>query len=74
DENPRTEDEKAIEDDIKKGLTQADTATLIHDRKQALMHLLATANNGDIILVAGKGHEVYLIFGDKKVHYSDREC
>ncbi|MEL0629407.1 UDP-N-acetylmuramoyl-L-alanyl-D-glutamate--2,6-diaminopimelate ligase [Psychromonas aquatilis] len=74
DDNPRTEDAKAIVDDIKKGLTQADTATVIHDRKQALMHLLATANNGDIILVAGKGHEDYQIFGDKKVHYSDREC
>ena len=38
------------------------------------MHLLATASENDIILLAGKGHEDYQIFGDKKIHYSDREC
>ena len=74
DDNPRSENAQQIVDDIKKGLTDPDKALVIHDRKQAILHLLATASENDIILVAGKGHEDYQIFGDKKVHYSDREC
>ena len=74
DDNPRSENAQEIVDDIKKGLTHPEKALVIHDRKQAILHLLATANEHDIILIAGKGHEDYQIFGDKKVHYSDREC
>lgn len=74
DDNPRSEDALLIVEDIKKGLTQPDHALVIHDRKQAILHLLKTAKVNDIILIAGKGHEDYQIFGDKKVHYSDREC
>lgn len=74
DDNPRSEDALLIVEDIKKGLTQPDHALVIHDRKQAILHLLKTAKANDIILLAGKGHEDYQIFGDKKVHYSDREC
>jgi len=74
DDNPRSENAQSIVDDIKLGLTLPDSATVIHDRKQAILHLLKTAQANDIILLAGKGHEDYQIFGDKKVHYSDREC
>lgn len=74
DDNPRSEDALFIVEDIKKGLTEPDHALVIHDRKQAILHLLKTAKENDIILLAGKGHEDYQIFGDKKVHYSDREC
>ena len=74
DDNPRSENAQEIVADIKQGLTHPEQALVIHDRKQAILHLLATANEHDIILIAGKGHEDYQIFGDKKVHYSDREC
>lgn len=74
DDNPRSENAQQIVEDIKKGLTQPELALVIHDRKQAILHLLQSAQANDIILMAGKGHEDYQIFGDKKVHYSDREC
>jgi len=74
DDNPRSENAQAIVEDIKQGLIHPDQAIVIHDRKQAILHLLENAQANDIILVAGKGHEDYQIFGDKKVHYSDREC
>lgn len=74
DDNPRSESAQLIVEDIKKGLHQPEQALVIHDRKQAILHLLKTAKENDIILLAGKGHEDYQIFGDTKVHYSDREC
>ena len=74
DDNPRSENAQAIVEDIKQGLINPEQATVIHDRKEAIIHLLDNAQANDIILVAGKGHEDYQIFGDKKVHYSDREC
>ncbi|MDA7747163.1 UDP-N-acetylmuramoyl-L-alanyl-D-glutamate--2,6-diaminopimelate ligase, partial [Psychromonas sp.] len=74
DDNPRSENAQNIVDDIKTGLSSPDKALVIHDRKEAILHLLNIAEVNDIILVAGKGHEDYQIFGDKKVHYSDREC
>jgi UDP-N-acetylmuramoyl-L-alanyl-D-glutamate--2,6-diaminopimelate ligase len=74
DDNPRSENAQQIIEDIKKGLTVPEQALVIHDRQQAISHLLKTAQVNDIILIAGKGHEDYQIFGDKKVHYSDREC
>ncbi|TEW54927.1 UDP-N-acetylmuramoyl-L-alanyl-D-glutamate--2,6-diaminopimelate ligase [Psychromonas sp. RZ22] len=74
DDNPRSENAQAIVEDIKAGLISPENAIVIHDRKQAITHLLAASQANDIILLAGKGHEDYQIFGDKKVHYSDREC
>jgi len=74
DDNPRSESPESIVEDIKLGLVEPGQAKVIHDRKQAILHLLNTAQANDIILIAGKGHEDYQIFGDKKVHYSDREC
>jgi len=43
------------------------------DRKKAIVLALATANKGDIVIVAGKGHEDYQIFKDRTVHFSDAE-
>ena len=74
DDNPRGESAQAIVEDIKQGLINPEQAIVIHDRKKAILHLLANSQVNDIILVAGKGHEDYQIFGDKRVHYSDREC
>ena len=74
DDNPRGEDAQLIVKDIKLGLVNPEQAIVIHDRKEAILHLLNNAKADDIILIAGKGHEDYQIFGDKKIHYSDREC
>lgn len=74
DDNPRNESALLIIDDIKKGLVVPENALVIHDRREAIQYLLKTALPNDIILLAGKGHEDYQIFGDQKVHYSDREC
>jgi len=74
DDNPRNENASAIIEDIKQGLSAPQQTQVIHDRAEAIAHLLATAMPNDIILVAGKGHEDYQIFGNEKVHYSDREC
>jgi UDP-N-acetylmuramoyl-L-alanyl-D-glutamate--2,6-diaminopimelate ligase len=73
DDNPRTESAQVIMQDILAGFKEPDAVTIIHDRKQAVMHLLATSQPGDIILLAGKGHEDYQIIGDTRIHYSDRE-
>jgi hypothetical protein len=43
------------------------------DRRKAIIRALATANKGDIVLIAGKGHEDYQIFKDRTVHFSDAE-
>ncbi|PKF62240.1 UDP-N-acetylmuramoyl-L-alanyl-D-glutamate--2,6-diaminopimelate ligase [Psychromonas sp. psych-6C06] len=72
DDNPRTESAEQIMSDILVGFTQPDRVECIHDRKQAIEQLLATSQEDDLILVAGKGHEDYQIIGDKRIDYSDR--
>lgn len=72
-DNPRTEDPLAIIADIKQGIP-ADWKGEVHveaDRKKALGLSLQSAREGDVILVAGKGHEDYQIVGDKKFDFSD---
>jgi len=73
DDNPRTESAQAIMLDILSGFNQADGVTKIHDRREAVLFLLANSLPGDIILLAGKGHENYQIIGDTCLDYSDRE-
>lgn len=73
DDNPRTESPAAIITDMQKGLKQPELVHVEHDRVAAISYALASAQAGDIILVAGKGHEDYQIIGKEKRHYSDRE-
>lgn len=73
DDNPRTEDPYAIINDIVQGLDFPNNATIIHRREQALEYAFSHANQNDLILVAGKGHEDYQIIGQTKHHFSDRE-
>src|SRR5690606_29690661 len=56
DDNPRGEDGAAIIAEIQAGLGNA-TATVIRDRRAAIAHAMAQAGAGDVVLVAGKGHE-----------------
>ncbi len=59
-DNPRTEEPQAIIDDIKKGIAKTDGRYVeICDRKEAIAYAIAHGEPGDIIVLAGKGHEDY---------------
>jgi UDP-N-acetylmuramoyl-L-alanyl-D-glutamate--2,6-diaminopimelate ligase len=70
-DNPRTEDPQAIINDILAGGAQVYKA--IVDRREAIQAAVQEAQPGDVVLIAGKGHEDYQILGKEKVHFSDQE-
>lgn len=72
DDNPRGEDGAAILRDIQAGLGAA-AATVIRDRRQAIEHALRQAGAGDVVLVAGKGHESWQLVGAEARPFSDRD-
>ena len=73
-DNPRTEDPEAIIKDILTGLTDTEVPyDVVTDRREAIYHALKIAEKGDIIVLAGKGHEDYQIIGEKKTHFDERE-
>lgn len=73
-DNPRTEVPIDIMKDIEQGLRQVSQQyEMIEDRRQAIEHALEIAEKGDIVLVAGKGHEDYQIIGKEKIHFDDEE-
>jgi UDP-N-acetylmuramoyl-L-alanyl-D-glutamate--2,6-diaminopimelate ligase len=74
-DNPRNEDPGAIIAAIEKGFAKEAVRTyeVEPDRKKAIVRALATANKGDVVLIAGKGHETYQIFRDRTIHFSDME-
>lgn len=74
-DNPRTEDPESILDDMEAGLTdeQRGMVVRITDRRQAIRTAIMMAREGDIILVAGKGHEKYQDINGVKHHFDDRE-
>ena len=69
-DNPRTEDPERILDDIEAGMTQAHER--IEDRRTAIARAIADAGAGDVILLAGKGHETYQIRGTVKHPFDER--
>jgi MurE/MurF fusion protein len=70
-DNPRTEDPAAIIDQILPGVP---APFFVHlDRRVAIAAAVFEAVPGDVVLIAGKGHEDYQIFGTEKVHFDDRE-
>ena len=73
DDNPRTESASDIMKDILAGFKTPECVDQIHQRENAVLHLIENAQQGDIVLLAGKGHEDYQIIGTEKIHYSDRE-
>lgn len=73
DDNPRSESPADIVADILTGLEHPDSVMVIHDRATAIAHAIDSSGEGDIILVAGKGHEDYQLVGDRKLIFSDRE-
>ena len=73
-DNPRTEDPEAILDEIEAGLKNKGTPYLrICDRIEAIHRAIDIADAGDVILLAGKGHEDYQIVGHEKHHMDERE-
>ncbi len=73
-DNPRTECPSQIIDEIETGLKGLDVAYVkIEDRKEAIMLALREAKEGDVILIAGKGHENYQILKDRIIHFDDCE-
>lgn len=73
-DNPRTESLEQIFDDMREGI-DADVPNFhfIESREEAICTAVTMAQKGDIILVAGKGHEDYQIIGTEKLHFDDRE-
>lgn len=74
-DNPRSENPGSIMKDIEAGLKASGKKnyTMIEDRARAIGEAIGSAGEGDIILIAGKGHEDYQIIGNKKNHFSDVE-
>lgn len=72
-DNPRLEEPGAIIEQMKSGLEPGARYLAITDRREAIKAAVALARPGDIILVAGKGHETYQDVGDVKHHFDDRE-
>ena len=72
-DNPRTEDPEAILDQIMEGVAAGSRCLRITDRAQAIRTAVMLSHEGDIILIAGKGHETYQIVGRERHHFDDRE-
>ena len=74
-DNPRSEDPQKILDDMKAGvdITRRKKMLVITDRREAIKAAIMLAEPGDIVLVAGKGHENYQEIKGKRHHFDDRE-
>lgn len=75
-DNPRTEDPQRIIDDIAEGIRASgypeDRYECIADREAAIHRAIALAGRGDVVLIAGKGHETYQILHDRTIPFDDR--
>ncbi len=72
-DNPRTEMPEKIIDDIMRGINHHASFLREVDRQTAIERAVKCAQSGDVILIAGKGHEDYQIIDKEKKHFSDRE-
>lgn len=73
-DNPRTETPEAIIADIEEGIKRTSGEYIvIVDRRSAIKYALENAQNGDVIVLAGKGDETYQIFKDKTIKFDERE-
>ena len=76
-DNPRTEDPQFIADQIAEGLRKsplkANRFHMVLDRHRAIDQAINMACPGDVVLIAGKGHEDYQDFGTHRTHFDDRE-
>ncbi|MCH8288542.1 MAG: UDP-N-acetylmuramoyl-L-alanyl-D-glutamate--2,6-diaminopimelate ligase [Candidatus Marinimicrobia bacterium] len=72
-DNPRSEPPDVIIKDIEKGMKSGAQFRSIEDRRMAIVYSLEEASSGDVVLIAGKGHEDYQEIGGKKNPFSDRD-
>ena len=75
-DNPRKEVPRAIISQIEEGFPRAGEAgkyEVVEDRREAINRVLAMAEAGDIVVIAGKGHETYQEFADTVISFDDRE-
>jgi UDP-N-acetylmuramoyl-L-alanyl-D-glutamate--2,6-diaminopimelate ligase len=72
DDNPRSEDPAAIVAEIRSGVGDHPRVTAIHDRRAAIEHAIGRARPGDVVLIAGKGHEDEQIVGSARRPFNDR--
>lgn len=74
-DNPRTEEPQAIIDEVLGGINGSGRASIevVADRRDAIRHAIEAASAGDIVVIAGKGHETYQVFRDRTIHFDDRE-
>ncbi|MFH0790523.1 MAG: UDP-N-acetylmuramoyl-L-alanyl-D-glutamate--2,6-diaminopimelate ligase [Candidatus Omnitrophota bacterium] len=71
-DNPRSEDPHSIINDIERGITKKNYS-VIPDRREAIEKSLELARSGDVVLVAGKGHENYQVLKSQIIRFDDRE-
>ncbi len=73
-DNPRTEDPHAIIAEVKEGVPSSSRASVVIevDRSKAIAYAVSMAREGDVVLIAGKGHEDYQIIGTQKFSFDDR--
>ena len=72
-DNPRTEDPASILDEVIQGIVPGRDSVAIVDRRDAIAHAIHLAEPGDVVVIAGKGHENYQIIGRTKHPMDDRE-
>ncbi|NLO20534.1 MAG: UDP-N-acetylmuramoyl-L-alanyl-D-glutamate--2,6-diaminopimelate ligase [Syntrophomonadaceae bacterium] len=74
-DNPRSEEPEAIIADIIPGLDQVENSryAIIVDRREAIHHAVNIGKKGDLIIIAGKGHETYQLVKDKVLEFDDRK-
>jgi UDP-N-acetylmuramoyl-L-alanyl-D-glutamate--2,6-diaminopimelate ligase len=72
-DNPRGEDPQAIVDDILAGIADRRSVVVELDRARAIRRGIESAVDGDVVVVAGKGHETYQVVGASSYHFDDRE-
>ncbi|MCK5896751.1 MAG: UDP-N-acetylmuramoyl-L-alanyl-D-glutamate--2,6-diaminopimelate ligase [Cocleimonas sp.] len=73
DDNPRTEQPKAIVHDIMQGFMKTDNVVIEHDRAKAIRYAIQHAQSGDVVLIAGKGHEQVQLFANRTEVFDDRQ-
>ena len=73
DDNPRTESPEAIAAGIVAGIPAGHPYRIEHDRARAIRDTLVDANENDVVVVAGKGHEDYQIYGNERRKFSDQK-
>lgn len=76
-DNPRTEDPDQIVAQVAAGVKEAlrtdSSYEVLVDRRTAIHEAIKQAQPGDVVIIAGKGHEDYQILKDKTIHFDDRE-